>query len=272
MLNGAAALETAEFMAAHIDEFGTPDGLQPLRRRLGARDGHAVPVDEAGRLALGWHPQRHDRALAERHQGQGRDPQPVPPRHRRRADRARRGGPARADVRERRAADAARWREHGATRSTTPARAERHETQYFEMFVQPRHLPPGLDGGDPAQHAVGHGARCRRSTTTSGSCTRPDDWTQARDLAARAAREAARAAAAVPHRGEQVQRPAPRRPAASSGSTPTSPDGRTLVQRQRADAVRRHGPADRELACSTSRTSRTPSPRRSTSPTAARTA
>ena len=43
--------------------------LQPLRGRLGARDGHALPVDQAGRLALGRHPQRHDRALAERHRG-----------------------------------------------------------------------------------------------------------------------------------------------------------------------------------------------------------
>ena len=51
---------------SRIDEFGTPDGLQPLRRRLGARDGHAVPVDEAGRVALGRHAQRHDRALAGR--------------------------------------------------------------------------------------------------------------------------------------------------------------------------------------------------------------
>ena len=39
-------------------------GLQPLRGRLGPRDGHAVPVDEAGRLALGWDPERHDRPLA----------------------------------------------------------------------------------------------------------------------------------------------------------------------------------------------------------------
>ena len=67
ILNGANALETTEFMASRIDDFGTPEGLQPLRRRLGARDGHAVPVDEAGRLALGRHAQRHDRALAERH-------------------------------------------------------------------------------------------------------------------------------------------------------------------------------------------------------------
>ena len=41
-------------------------GLQPLRGRLGARDGHAVPVDQAGRLALGRDAQRHDRALAGR--------------------------------------------------------------------------------------------------------------------------------------------------------------------------------------------------------------
>jgi len=49
-------------------------GVQPLRGRVGTRDGHAVPVDEAGRLALGRHAQRHDRPLAERDPGQGRDP------------------------------------------------------------------------------------------------------------------------------------------------------------------------------------------------------
>ena len=52
-----------------------PGRVQPLRRRLGARDGHAVPVDEAGRLALGRNAQRHDRALAEGHRGEGRGPQ-----------------------------------------------------------------------------------------------------------------------------------------------------------------------------------------------------
>ena len=73
IFNGAAALETPEFMAARIDEFGTPDAVQPLRRRLGARHGHPVPVDQAGRLALGRHPQRHDRALARRVPRPGRD-------------------------------------------------------------------------------------------------------------------------------------------------------------------------------------------------------
>ena len=71
-------------------------GLQPLRGRLGARDGHALPVDQAGRLALGRHPQRHDRPLARRHQGQGRGALAVQPRDRRRRDGARRGRAARA--------------------------------------------------------------------------------------------------------------------------------------------------------------------------------
>ena len=76
-----------------------PEGLQPLRGRLGARVVRAVPVDQTGGLALGRHPQRHDRALAQRLDGQGRDPQPVPPCHRRRAHHPGGGGAARARCR-----------------------------------------------------------------------------------------------------------------------------------------------------------------------------
>ena len=47
------------------------EGVQPLRGRLGARDGHAVPVDEAGRLALGRHAKRHDHPLAREDQVEG---------------------------------------------------------------------------------------------------------------------------------------------------------------------------------------------------------
>ena len=79
-------------------------GLQPLRGGLGARDGHALPVDQAGGVTLGRHPQRHDRALAEGDQGQGRGPQPVPSRNRRRPD----------DPRSRRAAAPDRRQQHPA--------------------------------------------------------------------------------------------------------------------------------------------------------------
>ena len=68
--NGMAALETPGVPAvSKMDELGSPIVVQPLRGRLGVGDGHAVPVDQAGRLALGRHPQRDDRALAQRHRG-----------------------------------------------------------------------------------------------------------------------------------------------------------------------------------------------------------
>ena len=111
--NGAAALETPEFLRSRIGPAGHPGGLQPLLRGLGACDGHALPVDQAGGLALGRHPQRHDHPLAGGHLGQGRGARPVPPRHRRGADRVRGGGDPRAGDGERRPADARARRQHG---------------------------------------------------------------------------------------------------------------------------------------------------------------
>ena len=62
---------------------GRPDHVPALRHRLGLGGQHAVPVDQAGGQPLRRHAQRHGAALAQGHQGQGRDPQPVPPRDRR---------------------------------------------------------------------------------------------------------------------------------------------------------------------------------------------
>ena len=98
-LNGMPGIETTEFLLSQDRRLRHPERLQPLRGRLGARAVRAVPVDQAGGLALGRHPQRHDRALAQRLQGQGQDPQPVPPRHRRRADHPGGGRAAGADRR-----------------------------------------------------------------------------------------------------------------------------------------------------------------------------
>ncbi len=68
-LNGMPGIETPAFLLSKIEDFGTPPRLQPLRRRLGACAVHAVSVDQADRFSLGRDAQRHDRALAQRHQG-----------------------------------------------------------------------------------------------------------------------------------------------------------------------------------------------------------
>ncbi len=75
--NGGADLESVEFVREHIGRDRPAVLLPPLRRRLGARAVHAVSVDQAGRLALGRHPQRHDRALPEPDPGARRAAPPV---------------------------------------------------------------------------------------------------------------------------------------------------------------------------------------------------
>ena len=120
-LNGAAALQTTEFMAARIDEFGTPEAYNHYAVGWAHAMDTPVPVDEADRVALGRHAQRHDRPLARRHPGARRGAPPVPPRDRRRADRPRGGRPAGADGGARRDAEADTRASACATRSTTPA-------------------------------------------------------------------------------------------------------------------------------------------------------
>ena len=75
---------------------GHVEDAQPLSRRLGARHVRPVPVDQADRLPLRRHAQRDGHLLAGPHQGQGRHPAPVAPRHRHRADHPRRAAIAAA--------------------------------------------------------------------------------------------------------------------------------------------------------------------------------
>ena len=219
-------------MAARIDEFGTPRGLQPLRGRLGARDGHAVPVDQAGRLALGRHAQRHDRALARTAS-------------RRRARSAHQfhhvidvaptvleaAGPAGADVRQRRAAEADRGREHAlrVRRRRAPPSATRRSTSRCSCNRGIYHK--GWTAVTRHTHPVGARSRCRRSTTTSGSSTtRTPTGRQAHDLAAEMPEKLARAAAAVPRSRRASTTCCRSTTAGSSASTPTSPAGPTLIK------------------------------------------
>ena len=142
---------------------------------------------------------------------------------------------------------------------------ERHETQYFEMFVQPRHLPQGLDRGHAAQHAVGRWRRLPAFDDDVWELYAPDDWTQAHDLAAE-----------QPEKLHELQRLFLIE-AAKYNVLPLddrrverfNPDlaGRPqLIQGNSPAAVRRHGAADRELGGRASRTSRMRSRRRSMVP------
>ena len=137
--------------------------VQPLRGRLGARDGYAVPVDEAGRLALGRDAERHDRALAHRHQGPRRGALAVPSRDRRRSDRARGSRSPPASGGQRRPADPPRGRLDGLLVRRCRRRGSSHDPVLRDV-LQPRDLPRGLDRRDPAQHPLdGDGdARVRR--------------------------------------------------------------------------------------------------------------
>ena len=109
--------------------------VQPLLGRLGVGDEHAVPMDQAGGVALGRYPQRHHRALAERDRGEGWAAVAVHPRHRRGADDPRSGRAPGTDVRQRCAAVAHGGHEHAVHASTKRDAPERHDLQYFEMFA-----------------------------------------------------------------------------------------------------------------------------------------
>ena len=130
IFNGAAAHGDTRVPHRPRRQHRQPRRLQPLRGRMGARDVHAVPVDQADRLALGRDPQRHRRLLARRDQRPRRDPAPVPPRHRHRRHRARCRRTAGARLRQRPSADAAARDEHGLLlrRTRTPRTNARPST------------------------------------------------------------------------------------------------------------------------------------------------
>ena len=168
----------------------------------------------------------------------------VQPRDRRRGDRARRGRPARADLRARRAADAAAREEHGADlRRRGGARAPRDAV--LRDVREPRHLPQGLDRGHAPQHPVeAHrdaGVRRRRVGAVRARGLDPG----ARPVG-RPAGQAARAAAPVPDRGDSLQRAAARRPPLRA-LQPRHRGAAAADPRQVAAAVRGHGPAVGEL-------------------------
>ena len=97
-LQRPAALETPEFLMARLDKLGGPESYNHYA--VGWAHAMNTPYQWTKQVASHWGGTRNGTIvqLAERHQGQGRDPLAVPSRHRRRADGSGGGRPAASGI------------------------------------------------------------------------------------------------------------------------------------------------------------------------------
>ena len=183
IFNGAAELETPEFMAARIDDFGTPKAYNHFA--VGWAHAMDTPYQWTKQVASHWGGTRNGTIVhwPRGIEARGRGALAVPPRDRCRPDRARGRRAAAADGRQRRRSTADRGRQHGYSFDGA-TEADRHETQYFEMFCNrgiyhegwtavTRHSTPWV---------MGPAAGARRGRL--GALRHEHDWSQAHDLAA----------------------------------------------------------------------------------------
>ena len=183
-LNGMPGIETTEFLLSKIDDFGTPDAYNHYA--VGWAHALCAPYQWTKQVASHWGGTRNGTIVHWPNgiDGQGRGPQPVPPRHRRRADHPRGGRPARARPWST-ASRRRRWRASACCRRFDDAKApETPRRPVLRDVRQPRHLPPGLDGGHQAPHARGRPTTPPPFDDDVWELYGPDDWTQAHDLAA----------------------------------------------------------------------------------------
>ena len=132
-ITGFGQLETPKFMNDHLDKFGGPEAYNQYAVGWAHAMDTPFHVDQAGLpLTSGGQSQRDDCALAQGNPSQRRDPQPVPPRHRCRANYSGSGGSAGARFRG--WSPAAPIEGVSMLYSFNDSKAAgRHETQYFEM-------------------------------------------------------------------------------------------------------------------------------------------
>ena len=244
VLNGASGLETVEFMTERIDDFGTPKAYNHYA--VGWAHAMDTPYQWTKQVASHWGGTRNGTIVhwpgGIKGKGEVRNQfHHVIDVAATVLDAA--GLPA-ADVRPRHPADAACTARRWPTRSTTPTRTSgaRRSTSRCSATgasttrAGPRSRVtafPGLrPSAGPRRRRLG-ALRPRR--LDAGAQPRPG-----------AAREARRAPAAVPHRGDEVQRPAARRPPRGAVQ-PRSRGSARAGQGHHAAALRRHGPPLREL-------------------------
>ena len=192
MFNGVEVLGRGPAQVL-LRRLGLGQDLQPHGGAMGVGVRHAVLLDQADRVALRRRAAGHGDLVAEGDHGQGRHPQPVPPRHRHRADDPRGAHDQAADDGRWHQAEPDRGRQHGVhVRQEERERAVDAQDAVLRDDGRPRDLPRRLDRehqGDAS--AVGHQrwrrrGSCRRirgnsttsattgrSTTTSPRRTRP---------------------------------------------------------------------------------------------------
>ena len=243
-LNGAGALETTEFMASRIDKFGTPEAYNHYA--VGWAHAMDTPYQWTKQVASHWGGTRNGTIVHWPN-----------------------GIAAKGEVRSQfhhvidiaaTVLDVAGLPEpisvngvqqmplHGVSMAYSfddADAAERRETQYFEIFGNRGIYHKGWTA--VTHHSTpwvsGRASRVRRRRL---GALRPRGLDAGPRPRRRAARQAARAPAAVPARGGQVQRVPARRPRLRAlQRRPRRPAA--AHPRQLAAAVRRDGPPDREL-------------------------
>ena len=187
--SSTALPDTIEENLKYLDELGSTRDLQPLPDRLGLGVQHALQDVEALRELRGRHRRPDDRLLAEGDQGERRDPPPVHPRGRHRADAVR--VPRRRAARTSSTATRRSRSRASASRAASPTPTRRVEGDAVLLDARhPGDLAQGLEGRDRGAGRAGvvgrlppaalGAVRHRRPTRASATTSRPSTRTSCR--------------------------------------------------------------------------------------------
>ncbi len=240
--NGAAALETPEFMAARIDQFGTPEAYNHFS--VGWAHAMDTPYQWTKQVASHWGGTRNGTVV---HWPSGIASTGVRHQFHHVIDIAPTilevAGIPHPEQRQRGRADPAARREHEVRVRRRRGARPPHDAVLRDRR-QPGHLPRGLDRGHQARHPVdrdGRAAGIRRRRLGAVRAGRLDAGGRPRRADAG---EAPRAAGALPGGGEEVQRPAAGRQAGRAVRRHHR-RAATADHRPQADPLRRHEPSHR---------------------------